>query len=541
MATTEKNVLMRGKDSEGNPILYYPITTAENVDGLDESLDTKSAVQLDGKLLPEFKIHKMTQEEYDQAVNEGTLDENALYLTPDEEIDLSGYVTTEQLNAKADVSHTHGISDVADLQTALDDLDAKAIQPDWSINDEDDPAYIKNRTHWDKGEGEVIVLPECNFYGEEYEDGSFPQYIAWYETEDMKVALVEGKTYSVVLNGTVYECDSWYYPPLDCVCLGNIEYLNESYHGNDDPFAICYKDGKPYFVAINGAYAVSISTRECIFQQLDPRYVKGMYYTDTNTICTSLVGSLSMDFASCDSVDWDWDTGLSGYIYKTLQLESTITVGQEYIVEFDSVNYPCTARSDIGYYDIIIGNRAFVDAYYEDNGLPFAICISSDMDTLAHVIVGDQNKHDLYILSKGPLIHQIPECYIPKSILSGKANISDLTTLETSISNTNDAVADKADLNHNHDSSYDTKGAADTALASAKSYADAKVAALVDSAPETMDTLNELAAAISEHQEVTDALDAAITSKANASDLTALQTQVSNKTTVQIITWEDDD
>ena len=46
-----------------------------------------------------------------------------------------------------------------------------------------------------------------------------------------------------------------------------------------------------------------------------------------------------------------------------------------------------------------------------------------------------------------------------------------------------------------------------------KSYVDGKVADLVNSAPETLDTLGELATAITEHKEVTDALDAAITNK----------------------------
>lgn len=46
-----------------------------------------------------------------------------------------------------------------------------------------------------------------------------------------------------------------------------------------------------------------------------------------------------------------------------------------------------------------------------------------------------------------------------------------------------------------------------------KSYVDGKVADLVNSAPETLDTLGELATAITEHKEVTDALDAAITQK----------------------------
>lgn len=46
-----------------------------------------------------------------------------------------------------------------------------------------------------------------------------------------------------------------------------------------------------------------------------------------------------------------------------------------------------------------------------------------------------------------------------------------------------------------------------------KSYVDGKVADLVNSAPATLDTLGELATAITEHKEVTDALDAAITNK----------------------------
>lgn len=58
-------------------------------------------------------------------------------------------------------------------------------------------------------------------------------------------------------------------------------------------------------------------------------------------------------------------------------------------------------------------------------------------------------------------------------------------------------------------------------LSSAKTYADQKIANLVGSAPTTLDTLEEVAEAIQEHQSVTDALDAAIGNKANASDLTS--------------------
>jgi hypothetical protein len=49
-----------------------------------------------------------------------------------------------------------------------------------------------------------------------------------------------------------------------------------------------------------------------------------------------------------------------------------------------------------------------------------------------------------------------------------------------------------------------------------KSYVDERVAALVNSAPETLDTLGELATAFNENKAVVDALDAAITTKKNA-------------------------
>lgn len=67
----------------------------------------------------------------------------------------------------------------------------------------------------------------------------------------------------------------------------------------------------------------------------------------------------------------------------------------------------------------------------------------------------------------------------------------------------------------------DAKSYSDANLATAKGYADTKIANLVGTAPETMDTLEELAAAIDAHQDVTDALNAAIGNKANSSDLTA--------------------
>lgn len=111
-----------------------------NLDTINNTLVQKSQVQLiesdSSEILSTLKIHKLTQEQYEQEIENGTIDENALYLTPEEEIDLSGYVTVEQLNDKANMSHTHEISDVNNLQVSLDELlvDAKSYTDGIALN-----------------------------------------------------------------------------------------------------------------------------------------------------------------------------------------------------------------------------------------------------------------------------------------------------------------------------------------------------------------------------------------------------------------------
>lgn len=90
---------------------------------IDSAVAEKTQVQMiesdETEILSALKIYKMTQDQYDEEVANGTIDENALYLTPDDGADLNDYVTAEQLNTKADIEHKHKISDVTDLETAL--------------------------------------------------------------------------------------------------------------------------------------------------------------------------------------------------------------------------------------------------------------------------------------------------------------------------------------------------------------------------------------------------------------------------------------
>lgn len=56
------------------------------------------------KILSTLNIHKLTEAQYNKEVSNGNADEYALYLTPDEEIDLSPYATIEDMNKKANSS-----------------------------------------------------------------------------------------------------------------------------------------------------------------------------------------------------------------------------------------------------------------------------------------------------------------------------------------------------------------------------------------------------------------------------------------------------
>lgn len=77
--------------------------------------------------LSTLKIHKLTQAQYDRELAAGRIDENALYLTPDEEIDLSGYATKEELNTKADTLMSLIETKETELLTAIDEGKIKPV------------------------------------------------------------------------------------------------------------------------------------------------------------------------------------------------------------------------------------------------------------------------------------------------------------------------------------------------------------------------------------------------------------------------------
>lgn len=77
---------------------------------VENAVAQKSQVQIvspEGtEALSTLQIHKLAQEEYDRKVANGEIDETAIYLTPDKEIDLSIYATTESVEVLEQTMNT---------------------------------------------------------------------------------------------------------------------------------------------------------------------------------------------------------------------------------------------------------------------------------------------------------------------------------------------------------------------------------------------------------------------------------------------------
>ena len=111
-----------------------------------------------------------------------------------------------------------------------------------------------------------------------------------------------------------------------------------------------------------------------------------------------------------------------------------------------------------------------------------------------------------------------------ESYVNTQINAIEIPSIQGLASETyvNNAISSKADKTY-----VDTelgKKANASALndLATESYVDTKIANLIDSAPETLNTLGEIAAAVKENDEVIDTLNAAIGTKANKSEIPSL-------------------
>ena len=163
--------------------------------------------------------------------------------------------------SKANEVHSHAISEVTDLQVALDQLQTNIDsipQSDWNQHDSAKLDYIKNRTHWSKTESTVV--------SEETVDTS--DYTYYFTTP---FALNVGQTYIVVFDGATYNCvafrDNSNY---NRATIGGSYSNYETY-----PFSIYVKSNGDTCITteVNSTHTVKVTNVNETIQKLDEKYI----------------------------------------------------------------------------------------------------------------------------------------------------------------------------------------------------------------------------------------------------------------------------
>lgn len=185
------------------------------------------------------------------------------------------------------------------------------------------------------------------------------------------------------------------------------------------------------------------------------------------------------------------------------------------------------------------GNSQYLYIAQDEN-----VCYRFDKETREYVSLGGNDDVEVDLsdyYKKGEtdalLDKKLSEESVSAVALSGDYNDLENAPSELPASDVHDwAKAESKPVYTAKEVGADTKGAAENALETAKTYADNKadealnaakthtdtrVAELINSAPTTLDTLGEIAAAMTENKDVVDALDEAIGTKANAAELSA--------------------
>lgn len=98
----------------------------------------------------------------------------------------------------------------APVEQAIKLVDSKIVNPDWDVNDPEDPAYVKNRTHYEATESKVIatLAPDDWMHSNDEPDYDYSRLYS------PLVACIYGDKYTVIFDGKPYnvECVQGYNP-----------------------------------------------------------------------------------------------------------------------------------------------------------------------------------------------------------------------------------------------------------------------------------------------------------------------------------------
>lgn len=280
--------------------------------------------------------------------------------------------------------------DNAVTQEQLDEALVSA-QPDWNVNDETAPNYIKNRTHY--SESVEITLVD-NLTSAEYSAGNYPH-----------CTFIVGQKYDIEWNGTLYK---------DLICYSDGHFNIIASSDNGCPFYIDDNGGNDLYVdGDDEDWILSISTIQEIVHKLDKKYL-----------------SQAADWNQNDKTAFDYIKGRTHWeeqdesdivIYPTtltidedggarvIDVETPpLFVGERYIVLLNGVRYECVARDWDGEYTLL-GNGTIDGDGNPGNNEPFNIVYSGGM----FLTVAVAGEYTVSIVHVNIIVHPLDEKFIP--------------------------------------------------------------------------------------------------------------------------------
>jgi hypothetical protein len=278
---------------------------------------------------------------------------------------------------------------------------ANAKQGNWAQGDPNKPDYIFNRTHYTDviSDGGTILEEKSLTYGSY---GNF-MMLSGIGTNQVRV----GGKYRVIWNGSAYTRVAYEYK--NEVTIGNASLIGDGGENTYEPFCLtdmdttncaCYKEKA-------GAGTITIKVegvREEMVKQLDPKYIKDMYYTEYG-----------------EELLVPTEAAYVGGSQFKLTDRLGLVAGKEYLVTVNGVEYAATAKSYKADFlaGVSLGNATLGgESGKEDTGEPFLLVDlnESSADSFGYGVAiwfGDGSVGVTVGVSTAGQVHQIPAKYIP--------------------------------------------------------------------------------------------------------------------------------
>lgn len=405
------------------------------------------------------------------------------------------------------------VINLSGLKTLLEPLvhliNKKAERPDWNENDPSSPNHIENRTHWETAEESQLLQATIN--DSIVEGLPFTSF------------LEEDHTYTVIWDGVEYQCLS-YDDGYGEICIGNrsIAIVNgwefpETIQ-SDEPFFICTYAPDDWNVVVceGGTHTVEIHGMVTTVHKIDEKYLPEM-------VGRHGMGNGSAVFNGAKPIN---ATGYNSHAEGTQDarwVNDTIQVAQS------------GAHGDHSHAE---GDSVYVSGYaaHAEGQLTNALGRSSHAEGQSTEANGDYSHSEGYLTqANGYASHAEGYHTIAngeKQHVQGSLNIADDTSLHIVGNGTQsgfesnahtlawDGTAWYAGDVYVGSTSGTNKDEGSEKLAT-ESYVETKVVELVNSAPETLNTLNELATALGNDPNFATTISNQIGTKASSSDLTS--------------------